>query len=416
MVAARSTKALSPLQELLARAEKKYDINIGTMASITSDVARISTGNLAIDAALGGGFPLGRSGEFYGPPSSGKTTLATQCLINTQRIIKLGGSPELGIKEDDVLIYADYEQTMDIEYCVKLGLDPEHPSFQIFQPDTLEQGADFLTAAFRTGELRLAVVDSVASMVPSAQAEADTVGKALVAVAPRLLKTFGQNLNPILRQSQGSIIFINHETEVMSMGGPASYGPPPTTTPGGKAMKFFASVRLQFRPVKTHKGPITNPVTKQVQEIPIATDVRVKVIKNKTAPPNRVAEARVRYGRGFDNLHTAMAALIADKRVTHTSGRFYFDKLIDQIPAPWMAVEAKTTARPYIFGEKALFKAADQHPEWREALISLASEIVTRNMEQIKGSPDLEEDDDVEIEDDLDALLAADDSGKRRPI
>lgn len=420
MVAAKSTKGLSPLQELLAKAEKKYDINVGTMATITSDVGRISTGNLAIDTALGGGFPLGRSGEFYGPPSSGKTTLATQCLINTQRIIKLGGDKQLGIGPDDVLLYADYEQTMDIEYCVKLGLDPEHPSFQIFQPDTLEQGADFITAAFKTGELRLAVVDSVAGMVPSAQAEAESISKSLPAITARLMKTFGQNLNPILRESQGSLILVNHEMESMAMGGPASYGPPPTTTPGGKSIKFFASVRLQFRPIKTIKGPYKDPITNELKEIPMATDVRVKTIKNKTAPPNREAIVRVRFGKGFDNFWTAMQVLLANKVVTYTAGRFYFHKIIEDLPADWMPREAKETAgmkRPNIHGEKNVFSAADAHPEWRDAIIALASKVVAENVDALKNVvPDTGEVIEEEEDEDLDALLQAETTGKRRSI
>jgi recombination protein RecA len=421
MVAAKSTKALSPLQELLAKAEKKYDINVGTMATITSDVARISTGNIAVDAALGGGFPLGRSGEFYGPPSSGKTTLATQCLINTQRIIKLGGSKELGIGANDVLLYADYEQTMDIEYCVALGLDPEHPSFQIFQPDTLEQGADFITAAFKTGELRLAVIDSVAGMVPSAQAEADSVSKSLPAITARLMKTFGQNLNPILRESQGSLILVNHEMESMAMGGPASYGPPPTTTPGGKSIKFFASVRLQFRPVKTHKGPYTDPVTAEIKEIPVATDVRVKTIKNKTFPPNREAVVRVRYGRGFDNFWTAMQVLLANKKVSYQAGRYYFHKLEDDVEMPWMSREKTGTQRLNIHGEKAVFAAADAHPEWRDQLIEMAEQIVRDNADALKRvvptvEGPVEEDEEGMTSADLDEILAAENTGNRREI
>jgi recombination protein RecA len=422
MVAARTTKALSPLQTLLLNAEKKYDISIGTMATKVSDHTRISTGNIGVDAALGGGMPLGRTAEFYGPPSSGKTTLATQCLINAQRIIKLGGSKELGISPTDVLIYADYEQTMDLDYCVALGLDPEHPSFQLFQPDTLEQGADFLTAAFKTGELRLAVIDSVAGMVPSAQAEAESISKSLPAITARLMRTFGQNLNPILRESQGSLIMVNHEMEVMAMGGPASYGPPPTTTPGGKSIKFFASVRLQFRPVKTHKGPYTDPVTAEVKEIPVATDVRVKTVKNKTFPPNREAVVRVRYGRGFDNFWTAMQVLLANKYVSYQAGRFYFHKLEDKVEMPWMNREKTGTNRLNIHGEKAVFAAADAHPEWREKLIGMAEQIVRDNADALKHvvpTVDGPTDEEAAESDELDDILASEEStsaGNRREI
>ena len=419
MVIAKSTKALSPMEILLAKAEKKYDLNVAPIASMTSNAKFISTGNMAIDAAMGGGFPLGRMGEFYGPNASGKTTLAMHIAINLQRIIKLGGSPELGIRSDDVVLYSDYEQAMDLEYAVSLGLDPEHPSFLFTQPDTLEQGADFMLAAFKTGQLKFGVVDSVAAMVPSLQAEQESVGKALPAITARLMKTFGQNLNPVLREAQGSLVFINHEMQVMSMGGPASYGPPPTTTPGGVALKFFAGIRLQFKQIKQHKGPIINPVTGEVEEVTVMTDVRVKVMKNKVAPPFRQATVRVRFGRGFDNFHTAMLALIAAKKVTHTNSRFYFEKIIGEVPADWMPREPKTTKRPYIYGEKALFKAADAHPEWRDQLITMAEGIVKENIKIAKAltPQDAEQEESEEEEEaDLDALIAADTSGKRREI
>jgi recombination protein RecA len=388
---------------------KKDGLNVGPLGSVIEDTLWLPTGNLSIDNAFGGGIPLGRSIELYGPTSCGKTTLATQAAVALQKIIIAGGDPALGIGPDDVILYLDYEQTMDIQYAIALGLDPEHDSFQISQPDTLEQGADLVMKAVKTGFIRLVVVDSVAAMVPSAQAEADSVGKALPAITARIMKTFGQNLNPVLKNHNASVIWINHEVEVMAMGGRPGM-PPSTSTPGGKALKYFASVRAQFRPIKHHKGPWTDALTGEVLEINMASDIRLKIVKNKVATPFREAVLRVRYGRGFDNFWTAMQILLANKQVMYGEQRFRFHNIADQGGAPdWMPREATGTKRPSIHGEKALFKAADKHHEWRQLIIDIATEVAHRNLDALElvvrnGVEEADDDEDDEPEETVEEL------------
>lgn len=420
--AARPKDAL----EALFDKAKKDGLNVGPLGSAIEDQKWLPTGNIAIDNAFGGGIPMGRQMEFFGPTGCGKTTLVLQACVALQKIIIAGGDKELGIGPDDVILYEDFESTMDIRYAVALGLDPHHPSFRIAQPDTLEQGADLIQKAVATGRVRLAVVDSVAAMVPSAQAEAESVGKAQVAVTARLLKTFGQNLNALLRQNNATVMWINHETDVI--GGFTRPGmPAATTTPGGKALKYFATIRGQFRPIKHYKGEYTDPLTGEVLEIRSQSDIRLTVVKNKVATPYREAILRVRFGRGFDPFWTAMQILLASKKVIYGEGKYFFHNLEDQGLAPeWMARMKSGTFRAYVQGgkdQKTLFKTADKYPEWRAALIELAQEIAKENIAALdrvtpiteaEGPDDEDENDEEEIQE-LDDIMGTS-AGRRAKI
>lgn len=401
--------ALDPLEALIRDAEKKYNgLRVGTMDSVAEGVVAITSGNLAIDYAIGvGGFPIGRNVELSGPPSCGKTTTALQTAAAMQKIIKAGGGTLTGpdgntviIGPNDMIIYFDYEQAMDKKYANALGLDTSHSSLLFTQPDTLEDGVNFAIAAVKTGRVRLVIFDSVAAMLPSAKAEAE-IGKSLPMVQAKLLKDFSSIFNSVLYNHNTLAIFLNHEQEKISMGGGGRPGmPPPTTTPGGTAMKYFASVRVQYRQIRQNKGPFIDPLTMETTEIVTSTDVRVKVIKNKVAPPFRQAVVRVRFGKGFDNFWTALQVLLANKKIMYSAGMFYFHNLDELGLAPeWMARAGTGTHRPYIKGESKVFALGDKYPEWRAALITLAEEIVAANAEAMdavvptgEDEPDSEED------------------------
>ncbi len=374
-VAKKKATAQSEVEKIIAGALKKYDMRIGTMAETVSDEKWISTGNMMLDWAVGQGFPLGRLVELYGPPSCGKTTTAIQSAANLQRIIRSGGDAALGIAEDDIILYLDYENAMDKDYCIALGLDVEHESFQIAQPDTLEDGANVAIELIKTGKVRMLILDSIAMMVPSAKSEAE-IGKSLPAVHAKLITDLGNNLNPLLKKHNVSAIALNHEKELMDMGGRPGMAPKRSTT-GGKGLKYVAAIRVRFAQIGNQREEVTDPITNEKKSTITSTDVSVKVEKNKVANPFREVKVRVRFGRGFDNYWSALQVLLAQKKIMYNAGRYYFHKVEDLELAPeWMSREKTGTERPYVHGAKALLEFADQYPEWREAQVLLAEELV----------------------------------------
>lgn len=400
-------------EAILAKVQKKHDLAVGALSDIAQDAAFITTGNIAIDHIIGGGLPLGRSVELAGPPSSGKTTTALQTAAELQKIIIAGGgtvySPEgtpFEIKADDKILYMDYEQTIDQKYAKSLGLDIDHPSFLLSQPETLEQGANVAIELIETGYVRMVIWDSVASMMPSVKAQ-NEIGKSLPAVQAKLMADLGQRLNPLLYRHQTLNIFVNHLREVMDMSGRRpGHLPPRKDTPGGSALKFYASVRVEYKQVGNVKETITDDLTGEDRDIPGATNVEVKVTKNKVAPPFRVATVRVRFGRGFDNFWTAIQILVSAKEVMYSQGYYYFHKVEDEGLAPdWMERTKTGTQRPNIRTDAKLFDAADKNPEWRAAVIAHARKVVTDNALINDGRTPEEAENEQALQDEIDALL-----------
>jgi recombination protein RecA len=389
-----ATTKTDPLADILKKAEKKYGMLIGPMSEVAHDINTISTGNMALDIAMGSGVPMGRSLELYGPPSCGKTTMALQTAANLQQIIMNGGDDPRGIMPDDRIMYLDYEQAMDKDYAKALGLDTEHESFIFTQPDSLEDGANLVIDLVKTGRVRLFIFDSAAFMTPSAKAEAE-IGKSLPAVQAKLMKDFLMTFTPLLYKNNATAIFLNHQMEKMEMGGSRPGMPTPHTTPGGAALKYVMSVRLQFTKIRDYKEDSVDPITGEVLSIPMSSDVRVKVVKNKVAPPFRQAVVRVRFGRGFDEFVTALLAMIAAKKIVYTAGYFYFHRLEEAGLAPeWMARKTSGNLAPYIKGEKNVYAMSDEHADWREAFIEYARDIVIENVKN--GGKPVEEEEDSE--------------------
>lgn len=253
----------------------------------------IPTGSLYLDWALGiGGYPRGRVVEIYGPESSGKTTLALQAIAEVNRQKGIAG-------------FIDAEHALDPEYAAKLGVDVEN--LLISQPDTGEQALEIAEALVRSGAVDLIVIDSVAALVPKAELEGD-MGDSFVGLQARLMSQALRKLTGIVSKSNTTIIFINQIREKIGV----MYGNPETTT-GGRALKFYASIRLEIRKISN--------ITASDDSI-IGNRVRVKVAKNKMAPPFRQAEFDIMYGQGISKVGDIID-LAVEQKLIEKSGTWY---------------------------------------------------------------------------------------------
>lgn len=255
-------------------------------------VEAIPTGSLSLDLALGiGGLPKGRITEIFGPESGGKTTLALHCVAEAQ---KRGG----------LALYVDAEHAMDTEYARALGVDVD--KLYISQPSNGEEALEIMDAIIRSGAIDIVVLDSVAALVPRAEIEGE-MGDSFVGVQARMMSQALRKLGGSLSKSKTAAIFINQLREKIGV----MYGNP-ETTPGGRALKFWASIRLEVR-----KGDAIKNGVEQT-----GTRTKVKIVKNKLAPPFRTAEFDMIYGKGISKAGDVLD-LAALKGIVTRSGTYY---------------------------------------------------------------------------------------------
>lgn len=254
-------------------------------------VETISSGALTLDLALGGGLPKGRVIEIYGPESSGKTTLALHAVAEVQ---KNGG----------IAAYVDAEHALDPTYAAALGVDTEN--LLVSQPDTGEAALEIVDQLVRSAAVDIVVIDSVAALVPRAEIEGD-MGDAHVGLQARLMSQALRKITGNIGKSGCTVIFLNQLRQKIGV----SYGNPETTT-GGNALKYYASVRLDIRRIQTLK--------KGTEEF--GNRVKVKVAKNKVAPPFRVAEFDIIFGRGISTLG-CLVDLAEETGVLNRKGAWY---------------------------------------------------------------------------------------------
>jgi len=307
------------LDAALKAVEKRFGqgavIRLGERASVTADI--VSTGSLALDAALGvGGLPRGRVVEVYGPEASGKTTLTLHLIAQVQRA---GGTAA----------FIDAEHALDVSYARKLGVDVE--GLLVSQPDSGEQALEITETLVRSGAIDLVVIDSVAALVPQAELQGE-MGDTHVGLQARLMSQALRKLTAIASRTNTMIAFINQVRHKIGV----TFGNGEVTT-GGNALKFYSSVRLEIRRI----GSITEG------DKVVGNRTRIKVVKNKLAPPYRKIEVEILYGRGICPAGDLMT-MAETHGLVQRSGAWY--TLDDE------KIQGREALRERLLGDEALFE------------------------------------------------------------
>ena len=316
------------LDAAMAQIEKQFGqgavMRLGDQTHI--DIETIPTGALTLDIALGiGGLPRGRIVEIYGPESSGKTTVALHCVAEAQ---KQGGT----------CAFIDAEHALDANYAANIGVDIDN--LLLSQPDTGEQALEICETLVRSGCIDVVVIDSVAALVPRAEIEGE-MGDSHVGLQARLMSQALRKLAPVVAKSNTICIFINQLREKVGV----MFGNP-ETTPGGRALKFYASVRLDVRKTETLRNGTDV----------IGNHTRVKVVKNKVAPPFKEAEFDILYGKGISS-EGCILDLAVENNIVDKSGS-------------WFAYKGNKIAQ----GRDAAKTYLIEHPDVREEIETLVRE------------------------------------------
>lgn len=360
--------------EKLAALEKKQGVKIGSASHAIEDVTGYTAGNMVIDHLTGvGGLPKGRITEIFGDPSSGKTTIAIQAAATEQRRM-------FDNNEEGYILYLDHEHALDVDYMGNLGLDTEHRSFITSQPNFLEDGAEIVRDLLGEIPLKMIIWDSVGQMVPRARQEGDFDQRTSALNRARLLTGMLQMITGHLSQNNVSGVFINHLYTTI----PTGYGQvAKDTTPGGKGIDFYSSLRLKTTALKKIKQEVYDEIEGGTVDRVQAVETMITVVKNKVAPnAYRTATVRLQLGHGFDNMWSAVQVLKNNKHIQASGAWNYFDpKGKENLGHADMPLSKE--GRPALQGERAVLDFAAGHPEWRDRLIKIAESVLAANPEQL---------------------------------
>jgi recombination protein RecA len=360
------------LADVLSEFRTKDKIQIGTLASFQMIPDGLSTGNTTLDYLTGcGGVPRGRVTELFGKPSSGKTTMALQTAAG---VLQRG---------DGAVVYLDYERTLDEGYCRALGLDVNDPAFIYYQPRSFEDGANRFRALLATGEVALVIHDSVAKMVTENELSADT-GAAKVADRAKMMHQYMRQVVDPLHDSNTAAIFLNHVMDVVDaspMGQKlAARGIKRSTTPGGMALPFYASLRMEFKQVGNIRSSVVSELTGQKEDQIRSTKVQATVVKNKVGDPFGTSEVRVRFGRGFSEAYSVYsilqqyAAFQRDSNGKHTFPDSLWTKQTD------LTKRYRGLAGDHwIRGEDLVLTILEEDAEWLGRMRDYAHELIGRS-------------------------------------
>lgn len=283
------------LEELFGRIEKRF----GKEAIVGNEVkvAKVSSGSMAFDEILGGGFALGRIHETYGSNASGKTSAALHLSASVQKNL------------DKAVGYVDTEQALDLEYAKALGVDLSRNKWILSQPDSAEQALEIVREMLEVPEIGLVVLDSVAGLVPEAVLQGEA-GDAKIALVARLMSQQLNILKNICKRNQNMLLCINQTRQKI---GGMGFGPS-TTTPGGEALKFYATQRAEFARIGTEK----------TDGVATANKTQIKIVKNKIAPPFRTCQVMLEYGVGFDTVQELIEMSIREGICQKKGAWFYY--------------------------------------------------------------------------------------------
>ena len=351
-------KKKSP-REVLAALRKENNsetAKIGMLGEFER-VSGYSTGNISLDQLTGvGGYPKGRIVDQHGAFSSGKTTSSLQAMaIEQQRIIEAG--------EEKYVMFFDYERSIDPDYCKKLGLDIGHESFIYVKPDNFEHGANVFRDMLTTGALSISVFDSVAAMVSEKEIEAAT-GKANVADRAKMMHQFLRQITSTCERHGTTPIFLNHTMEKVDtspMGQRmAAQGIKVMTQPGGTALPFYASLRMEFKKVQKIKTSGFDVIQNSDEKMVTAQDVQATVVKNKVGAAFGTAKLRVRFGKGFSQPYSVLQILKSHKAIKVKGAWHYFAGNLSPKPS------GEETG---FQGEDATLKAMEADIAWMSRLL-----------------------------------------------